>query len=282
MNKLIPKIYGQYFNFLALFSKRRAALATFEVFSKVRKGRVLPQQKTYLEEAKDQILEIENHTIQTYQWSGKRETVLLVHGWESNTFRWRNLIAKLKDADYNIVAFDAPGHGNSSGKNLHLPLYINCIQAMVDEYAPAHVIAHSFGGMALLFNEYLRPSDYIEKMVTIGSPSEFRELLGHYQKLVGFNNRVLSAFEDYIRERFGMEVDNFSSSKFVANNHKKGLLLHDRLDILAPFHASEKVHAHWKGSRFIKTKGLGHSMHQPHINEYIVHFLEDKPIIEKH
>lgn len=94
---------------MALFSKRRAALATFEVFSKVRKGRVLPQQLSYLEDAKDQVLEIENHTIQTYQWSGKRETILLVHGWESNTFRWRNLIAKLKDADYNIIAFDAPG-----------------------------------------------------------------------------------------------------------------------------------------------------------------------------
>lgn len=118
------------------------------------------------------------------------------------------------------------------------------------------MIGHSFGGgMALLFNEYLRPSDHIIKIVTIGSPSEFRELLSHYQKLVGFNNRVLSAFEDYIKERFGMEVDDFSSSKFVANNHKKGLLLHDRLDILAPFHASEKVHAYWKGSRFIKPRG---------------------------
>lgn len=260
---------------MALFSKKKAAQKAFEVFSTVRKGRVLPQQQEYLNRAKDQVLEIAGHRLQTYRWPGTKETVLLVHGWESNSFRWRNLIGFLQEANYDIVAFDAPGHGYSSGKNLHLPLYGQCIRKVIETYDPKYLVGHSLGGMAILYTEYNWPNKNVEKIVTIGSPSEFHEILDHYQELLGFNDRVLKAFEAYGLERFGFDIRHFSSSKFVADNHKKGLLFHDELDVLAPFHASEKVHARWKGSRFVRTKGLGHSMHQPEINEQIVAFLEE-------
>jgi len=273
LNKILPKLYGFYFNVLALFSKKKAAEKTFEVFSTIRRGKVLPKQQAYLEVAKHEVLETCGHQLQIYRWTGNKDRVLLVHGWESNSFRWRNLIATLRANDYDIVAFDAPGHGNSSGKHLHLPLYSDCIHEIIKTYSPKHLIGHSFGGMAILFDEFKRSKSDTKKIVTIGSPSEFKELLAHYQNLVGFNNQVLKAFKALVVERFGHEVQDFSSSRFVKNNTKKGLLIHDELDKLAPFHASEQVHADWQDSTFIRTKGLGHSLHQQHINERIVGFL---------
>ena len=274
INKLVPKIYGFYINTLALFSKKRAAKKTLEVFATVRKGKVLPQQREFLEKAKDQVVRAHEHDLQTYKWPGKKDTVLLVHGWESNSFRWRNLLEKLQEENYEIIAFDAPGHGYSSGKYLPLTLFADCIQKVIEVYNPKYLVGHSFGGMAILLDEYNHRNAFVEKIITIGSPSEFRELLTQYQNLVGFNHRVLQAFEAYVIEKFGIPVDDFSSSRFVKNNTKKGLLLHDELDKLAPFHASEKVHAHWVGSTFIRTKGLGHSMHQAHINDQIIEFLK--------
>jgi pimeloyl-ACP methyl ester carboxylesterase len=273
-NKLLPMAYGQYFNLLALFSEKKVAKKAFELFITVRKGRVLPKQYDYLEVAKNEVLEIGEHLVQTYRWPGNKETVLLVHGWESNSFRWRNLIGKLQEADYTIIAFDAPGHGHSSGKQLHLPLYADCIQKVIDVHDPAYLIAHSFGGMAILYNEFLQKNAGVHKMVTIASPSEFHEIFTHYQNLLGFNNRVLQALEDLVLNRFGAGVRDFSSSIFVKNNTKKGLLIHDELDQLAPFHASEKVYAAWQRSQFIRTKGLGHSLHQDAINKQIISFLE--------
>jgi pimeloyl-ACP methyl ester carboxylesterase len=273
-NKLLPKLYGAYFNTLALFSKKKAAKKAFDVFCTVRKGRVLPQQSDYLEKAKCSVEDTKGQQLQTYHWPGNGETILLVHGWESNSWRWRNLIAKLQDADYNVFAFDAPAHGHSSGRIFYVPLYADCIQHMINTFNPVYLIGHSVGGMTILYNQSKYSNLEIEKIVTIGAPSEFHEILAHYQKLLGFNNRVLKAFEDYIFERFGFYVHDFSSSKFVENNTKKGLLLHDELDTLAPFHASEKVHARWKGSQFIRTRGLGHSMHQVHLNDQIVDFLK--------
>lgn len=273
-NKLIPRLYGAYFNLLSLFSKKKAAKKAFNVFCTVRKGRVLPKQFDYLEKAKYSVEDTQGHQLQTYHWPGNKETVLLVHGWESNSFRWRNLIVKLREADYNVFAFDAPAHGHSSGKILYVPLYADCLQDMIKTFSPTHIIGHSVGGMTILYNQSKHSHLELEKIVTIGSPSEFHEILTHYQNLLNFNNRVLKAFEDYILERFGFHVRDFSSSKFVKNNTKKGLLLHDELDTLAPFHASEKVHACWNGSQFIRTRGLGHSMHQEHLNDQIVDFLK--------
>ncbi len=273
VTRLLYKAYGSYLNILAIFSKKKAAKKAFEIFTTVRKGQVLPPQKVFLDTARKRFINSSKYRLQVYHWPGKKETVLLVHGWESNTFRWRNLIAKLQEFDYNIIAFDAPGHGYSSGKELHLTLYADSIQRLITTYNPHHLVAHSFGGMAVLFNEFRNNNDGIEKIVTIGSPSEFHEILAHYQKILGFNRHVLKAFENYIIERFGSPVAHFSSSRFVAGSTKKGLILHDELDMLAPFHASENVHAQWKNSTFIRTRGLGHSMHQPQINEKIVEFL---------
>ncbi|WP_194532453.1 alpha/beta fold hydrolase [Zobellia nedashkovskayae] len=275
LNKMLPKVYGRYFNLLARVSKTRAAEKAFYVFCTVRKGRVLPNQKEYLDKAKSGALEVKNHTLQTYHWSGSKETVLLVHGWESNTFRWRNLIAKLLEANYNIVAFDAPAHGYSSGQYLDLPSYSDGVQAMIEKYNPKYLIGHSMGGMTLMYNEFYHKNEGVEKMITIGSPSEFYEIMDHYQRLLDFNDNVREALEAYVLNRFGFTVKEFSSSRFAKTNTKKGLLFHDELDKLAPFHASEAVHSYWNDSTFIRTKGLGHSMHQEHINDQIVDFLNN-------
>ncbi|MDO6517661.1 alpha/beta fold hydrolase [Zobellia uliginosa] len=275
LNKMLPKVYGRYFNLLARVSPKKAAEKAFYVFCTVRKGRVLPNQKEYLDQAKNGTINVQGHTLQTYAWPGNKETVLLVHGWESNTFRWRNLIAKLREADYNIVAFDAPAHGYSSGQYLNLPLYSDGVQAMIEKYDPKYLIGHSMGGMTLMYNEFHHQNAHVEKMVTIGSPSEFYEIMDHYQKLLNFNDKVRKALEAFVLDRFGFTVNEFSSSRFAKKNTKKGLLLHDELDKLAPFHASEAVHAQWKGSTFIRTKGLGHSMHQEHVNDQIVDFLKN-------
>ncbi len=275
LNRILPKTYGIYFNVLSLFAKRKTAKKAFDLFSTVRKGKVLPHQVAYLDSAKKERLQIEDYDIQIYQWSGAGETVLLIHGWESNTFRWRNLITKLKSADFNIIAFDAPGHGYSSGSKLHVPLYAKILRHSIKKYRPKHLISHSVGGMTVIYNENKYPSSGVERIITVAAPSEFHEIMAHFQDLLKFNKRVLDALDAYVFDRFGFRIREFSTSGFVKTNTKKGLLFHDKLDKITPYHASQKVHSHWEGSRLISTEGLGHSMHQDEVNEAIVGFLAE-------
>lgn len=270
---LAPKAYGILLNLYALINPEKAAEKAFSIFSKVRKGKVLPHQKAYLERAKDKKIPLANNTIQTYRWSGEKETILLIHGWESNAWRWHKLIEKLQVANYNIIAFDAPAHGYSSGTHLHVPLYAQGLQAIIKAYSPKYLIGHSMGGMTALYNEYLFPDLTVKKIVTIGSPSEYHAIMTHFKQLLNFNNRVSKILRAYIFKRFGLSETQFSSARFVQTNTKKGLLFHDRLDTIAPYRASEIVHEAWKGSRLISTEGLGHSMHQDEVNEQIITFL---------
>ncbi len=274
MKNLGPLLYGSYFNLLALISKKKVAEKAFNLFCTIRKGKVLPQQVDYLNSAKHERLEIAEHSVQTYQWSGSKATILLIHGWESNTYRWRNLISKLIADDFNVIAFDAPAHGYSTGAQLYVPLYAEVLQNLIERYRPQSLVGHSVGGMTIIYNEHKRRNDCIKKIVTVASPSEFHELMEHYQKLLRFNNRVMGALDSYIYNRFGFHIRDFSTSEYVKSNGATGLLFHDRFDKITPYHASEKVHANWKGSQFISTEGLGHSLHQDEVNEQIVGFLE--------
>lgn len=273
LNRLVPLSYGLYYNTFILFSKEKVAEQAFNLFCTIRKGKVLPPQKEYLDDAKLEKLRVANHDVQTYRWAGSNPTVVLVHGWESNTFRWRNLIAKLQEEDFNIVAFDAPGHGYSSGKQLYVPLYAEVLQKIIAIHDPKFLVAHSVGGMTAIYNAYRNNNPSVEKIVTVGSPSEFHELMEHYQKLLKFNNRVMEALDDYVLNRFGFHIRDFSTSEYVKTNPKEGLLFHDKFDKVTPYHASQKVHANWKGSQLVSTEGFGHSMHQDEVNEQIVNFL---------
>jgi pimeloyl-ACP methyl ester carboxylesterase len=275
LRPIIGKTLGVYLNLLVLFSPSRAARSAFFIFCKVRKGKVAKHQEPYLVAAKNKIETVANHAIQTYFWPGGGDTVLLVHGWESNTFRWRNLVYLLQEAGFSVLAFDAPAHGFSSGQYLHVPLYAECVEHLVKTYSPKHIIGHSMGGMTALYYAHRHPETILEKIVTIGSPSEFQDIMNDFRRILGFNRRVLRALDQFIFEEFGFHAHEFSSRRFVENRRQKGLLLHDKLDRIIPFHASEQVHKVWKDSVLIATEGLGHSLNKKSVNQQIVSFLQN-------
>lgn len=278
MEKLIYKYlalaYGQYFNALSLVSKRKAAEKAFTLYCTPRKGKVLPHQKEYLDAAKHQIIQAAHTDIQTYQWSGANETVLLFHGWESNVFRWKILIEKLQENNYNIIALDAPGHGNSSGKILNVPLYTECANVIISYYQPTYIIGHSMGGMTTIYNQFKYPNWGIKKMVCLGSPSELSDMMLYYQNLLSFNDAVLSELEKYMKELYEIEVQNFSAARFSESIAQKGFIIHDELDLIVPYSSAEKIHGKWKNSSLLKTSGLGHSLHQEEVNQKIIDFLK--------
>ena len=279
LQRILPKLIGSTYNATAHVFPKLAANWAFLTFCRIRKGGVGPGQAAFLATAKSVTRQINRLDIREYQWEGSGETVLLVHGWESNAGRWRNLVKKLIQADYNIIAFDAPGHGRSSGKYLNVPLYADCMNKLLELHRPAHLIGHSVGGMTILFNEYKRPSNSVQQIVTTGAPSEFYEIMDDYQAVLGLNDRMMRALDRLVVDKFGFTIREFSTSIFAAQNEKKGLLIHDKQDEVAPYHASQKVHEVWKGSRLITTEGYGHSLHQEDVNTAIVDFLNGKELV---
>ncbi len=273
VQKALRLILGAYYNFLSYFSSEYAAGKAFKTFSKVRKGRVSREQAAFLDSAKRENEWVVGHQIQTYHWVGSGDTVLLIHGWESNSYRWRHLIGYLREHDFDVMAFDAPGHGYSSGTQLDVPLYSKCLQKLIRKYQPRHLVGHSYGGITALYTQFCLAKTGVASIVTIGSHSEFHEIMAHFRQLLGLNQRVMQALDAYINQNYGFHIREFSSSKFVKTIEPKGLLFHDTKDSVVPFHASQRVHANWKDSILVATEGFGHSMHQESVNKRIVNFL---------
>src|SRR6478609_3042547 len=60
---------------------------------------------------------VRGHDLATYRWGGGDRTVLLLHGWRGRASQFAPLVRELVAEGFHVVAFDAPAHGDSPGRN---------------------------------------------------------------------------------------------------------------------------------------------------------------------
>ncbi|GAA4108248.1 alpha/beta fold hydrolase [Aquimarina addita] len=274
LKKYAPLIKGKQLLFLFLLAPKKALKKAFILFCTPRAGKVLPDQAYFLEEAEDEVVIFNNLEIQTYRWAGNGPTILLVHGWDSNTHRWKTLIEKLHQLDFTIIAFDAPAHGYSSGKTLHVPLYTECVQKIVALYRPNHIIGHSAGGMATIFHQFSYPDSEIEKVIILASPTKLASIMNGYQKTLKLSDKFIQALNQYFKDQFGFYFEEFSMAEFAKNIEKPGLIIHDKYDDIAPYDEAVEIAKNWKNVQFKTTENFGHSLFFDEVDDMIINFLK--------
>lgn len=275
MQTLLVKFVGKSLNSISYFSKTYAANKALTLFSKPRKGQITKIQSTFLETAVNGTIEFQSFQIRTYNWDGSGQTILLVHGWESNSGRWKPLINHLKKFNYNIVALDAPAHGNSGSKYFNAILYSEFINTVAIKYQPTCIIGHSVGGMASVFFQNKYQLTCIKKIVLLGSPSDFKDVLKRYTDLLGYNHRISHHLNTIIKERFGDEPEMFSTAKYAEKLSIQSLIIHDKDDPVIPYSDAIKINTNFKNSKLITTKGLGHSLNHKKVTLHISEFIEN-------
>jgi len=273
MKQIIAKFIGGFINFISLFSPRFAGKMALNLFSRPRRIKLKELQKDFLMTAFIEDVEYENLSIMTYRWLGKKDTILLAHGWESNSFRWKPLIEKLKALDYNVVALDAPAHGRSSGKIFNAILYSECINVVAKKFNAKIIIGHSVGGMAAAFFQHKYQLQSLEKLILIGAPSNFVGVFSRYVKMMSYNNRVSKTMNNLIFERFNNKPDYFNSARLSESITAKGLIIHDELDQIIPFTDAKDYESFYKNSTLITTKGYGHGMKSDEVHNHIIDFV---------
>src|SRR4051794_19633808 len=94
-------------------------------------------------------LELNGAPVATYAWGTGPETILLVHGWRSRGSRWANLVAALESPQRTIVAFDAPGNGDSPGHRTNVLDYAAIVRRLAARHGNVQaIVGHSFGVLA--------------------------------------------------------------------------------------------------------------------------------------
>lgn len=274
MEKYIIKLIGSYLNVLSYFSGDYAANKALYLFSTPRKGKLNAQNKKFLNSAKKEYHNYEGLNIATYHWKGDKATILLAHGWESNSARWKNKIKRFIPQGFNIIAIDAPAHGASGSKLFNALLYSEFINIVAQKHQPEVVIGHSVGGMASIFFQQKYQLKSIKKMVLLGAPSEFETILKSYIKLLGYNKKIEKHLNKIILKRFGAVPGDFSTSKYSKSIETKGLIIHDVKDAVIPYSDAKLINKNLRNSMLISTKGLGHSLNDSSVTKNILEFIQ--------
>ena len=277
MKKIIPKLIGWYFNLLVFIAPRYVGRKGFYLFCTPRSAPLKDHQRRFLDSAEKTIFENEGIPIQVYRWGNGPRRVLFLHGWQSHSFRWKNYIEALSRDEFTVYAFDAPGHGQSGGTYLNLPIYSRAIETFLKTVPPFHaVVGHSLGSFAILYTLFrLKNNLSLQQLIITASPGEVSEFVEFYQHILGLSSRTV----DSIRQSFINEIDHlpeyFSAKKFAENIDVPGLIIHDEQDDETPYSHALGIHHVWKNSTFISTSGLGHNLRSASVVKHVVDFVTE-------
>ena len=275
MKKLLTKTIGTSLNALAHIAPTKTGRLAFELFCRPMRLTISSKQKSFFATSTQEVFNHKGNEIRTYRWGTGEKKILLLHGWQSHSYRWK-LYIELLSKEYTVYTLDAPGHGLSGGKMLSVPLYSEVIEEHIARIGDLDtVITHSLGGFAAFYTFYRNPKLPVKKMITLASPGEAQEFLEYYTKTLHLSKKSARLVADYFEKTFQRTPDYFSAPVFASALTIPGLIIHDEDDRETPFYHAERIHKAWKNSRLIKTKGYGHNLKAPEVVNEVVRFVDN-------
>lgn len=249
------------FKLLSGISTRKTAAAAFQLFctpyNKSRK-----QRTPIFDEAQPLHFKLDEFTVKGFRWNHpQQKKVLILHGFASCVYNFDKYISNFIKKGYEVLAFDAPAHGQSSGKTVNAVQYAKTIKKIHELYGPVQAyMGHSFGGIAISLALEELPHDSNTKVVFIAPATETSSAVdGAFQMLQLNNKAVRKEFDEIIYRISGKPTTWFSVRRAVKNIKASILWIHDEDDDVTPLADALKVKAdNHPNINFVITKGLGH------------------------
>ncbi|MEW5676459.1 alpha/beta hydrolase [Flavobacterium enshiense] len=272
--RILQKSTGIYFNFLSITHPKKLRKDGFLLFCNPFARKLKPHQLEFLQKGLSDTFTVENYSIQTYKWGKGNKKILLVHGWASHSFRWKNYIEHLVKNDFTVYALDAPAHGLSSGKSIHVVLYAKVINAFLELHSDiTTIIGHSIGGFATTYFLDHYKENTIKKVVIMGAPGEAKEFFDFYKQTLGLSTKSVTLIIDEFEKQLGKQPSYFSSAKFAESISIPALIVHDKNDLATNPAHSVRLNKHWKNSQLILTEGLGHDLKSKELLKEVTAFV---------
>lgn len=206
-------------------------------------------------------------TIRTFAFASTgtppRGTVLLLHGWTGRAIFMTAFVAPLTGAGFDVIACDLPGHGDASGRRLHIPLAVAALQALHAQTGPWHgIVGHSFGGAiapALIGGMVEgQPAIPVNRLVLIAAPHSMPQIFRGFGKAVGLGDRSQHWFDANVKRLAGRELASFESVDILRRTGTPTLVLHAPNDKEVSFASAEALAGAGDHVRLKPLPGLGH------------------------
>lgn len=272
--KIVLKLIGLYLKLINSLSKKIGGKHAFYIFCSPFSAKITPKQQTYLSTATQEELVVDNEKIRLYKWGNGSKKILCIHGWRSNTYRWRDYINTLIEKDCTVYSIDFPAHGNSEGRFWNLLKGEATIKATINHIGVVDTfIAHSVGCFCSLYFFDQNPTLQPKKIVSLASAGRVHDFIGEVKKMLSLSDREIKNLMDYFISYTGKDPDYFDIENFFTHIRTKALLIHDIGDPDTDVKYSKRLHELYSESELHITKGLGHKLRSKEVLERATTFI---------
>ncbi|HEV3414779.1 MAG TPA: alpha/beta fold hydrolase [Puia sp.] len=268
--KLATRYTRAQLNILSLVSLRKSAEKAFRLFitpGKRRKGKLPP----IFETGEPLSIRLDGHSIRGHRWQPYSDAlrpsaetapkkVLIAHGFGSASRVFEHYIAALLKKGYEVVAFDAPGHGQSGGKRLFISDYVRMLSAIETSFGPFHSwMAHSLGGLALALSLEDMETDGECRLVLVAPAPGVAPALEEWAAELELPVPVVREIGEYAKEISGHPLDWYSLRRVVGTLGAEILYVQDEGDSVISLDEAALIRKDGHPNiRFHFTTGLGH------------------------
>lgn len=187
--------------------------------------------------------------------TGKR--ILLAHGWSGRGTQMPDIAMALINKGYEVVSFDAPAHGRSTGKMSMMPYFIDSIKYLEEKYGTFYAgIGHSLGGMSFL--KAVKDGVDLQKLVIIGTANSVTNITKEFAQNMQLGQEVAKIMKSYFDNKFGEDMDNLSGAISAKEVTIPTLVVHDEDDVDVEVSSAHEIKNNLKNGQLFITKGLGH------------------------
>ncbi|PAZ12641.1 alpha/beta hydrolase [Streptomyces sp. SA15] len=198
----------------------------------------------------------------TYRWGDGARPVLLVHGWQSRASRLSDFVPGLLDRGHSVVTFDAPGHGDATGRSTTILDYRAIITALHDQYGTFEaLVAHSLGALGSFFA--MKHGVKAERIVTISGVCDFDYLVEEFCSELRLRAPLKAELHRRIAEDLFPDLPAeqvpFTVTDTTDDVRSPVLVIHDEDDTRIRVTQGQRLAAAFGDrARLVTTSGLGH------------------------
>lgn len=277
--RIIVRYYRTKFKLLEKLSPQKAAAAVLQLFFTPHITNRKLERPAVFHKAQKLSFTFNGNTVRGFKWLSSKSnarTILVCHGMNSCSYKFEKYVQLLLLNHFNVLAFDALGHGQSAGKYLNAVTYSEMIIQIENKFGPVDgIIAHSVAGMATTY-AMEKLQDKKKKIVLIAPATETSSQVDIFFKLLHLSKEFRKFFDEEILRVRGLPVSWYSAARAIRNFNAPVLWIHDTDDIICPYKDTIALQQEKLSYiQFITTKGLGHNKiyRDADVQKQIIHFL---------